>query len=225
MVKRLPAEKRTTEKKTLRVASDCSGLDAAAMALESLKLSYQEAWVSDTCPAARAVLAANFKPDVIYKDCKQVSRSKEAVDLYTAGSPCQSYSRLGKGEGLQSTNGQTLLLVLRNVAGTRPRTLLLENVADLMTQHEDTFKKIIQVLTAIKDPPQLIVSFTQVYICMLRGLIAGQVCAGPQDWEALLPQDSCGGAQLLVPRSAPEQDSPVCGCSACSCSRLPVAPA
>ena len=54
---------RVLQKDVLSVASDCTGLNAAAMALESLNLPFQEEWVSDSDVAVRSVLQRNFVPN------------------------------------------------------------------------------------------------------------------------------------------------------------------
>ena len=158
--------------RTLRIASDCTGLNAAALALESLRLRFEEVWASDTAQACRALLAANFKIRTIYSDAKDVPAEEEALDFYSAGSPCPSFSRLGKKEGLACSNGQVLMLVLRNVLRHKPRTFLLENVADLMSRHEDAFKTVIKFLKALRDPagePY----YTKIYVAVLNSLHHG----------------------------------------------------
>ena len=63
---------RVLQKDVLSVASDCTGLNAAAMALESLNLPFQEEWVSDSDVAVRSVLQSNFAPKGCSAQCKKV---------------------------------------------------------------------------------------------------------------------------------------------------------
>ena len=117
----------------LRVASDCTGLNCAALALESLQLPYEEAWASDASPACRSVLETNYSIAHIYNDAREVpSALMGPIDFYSAGSPCPSFSRIGLQQGMASQDGQVILVVLRNLLRHRPRTFLLEQVPEFM---------------------------------------------------------------------------------------------
>lgn len=141
---------RVLQKDVLSVASDCTGLNAAALALETLGVPFEEEWVSDSDAAVRSVLKRNFSPKAILADVRHVVPKHFGVDFYTAGYPCQSYSRLGRQEGLNSANGQVLLGVLKRICSERPRTFLLENVQDFQ-KFEQEFELTTNVLKAIKD--------------------------------------------------------------------------
>ena len=155
MVKRPAASLQETalKKKTLKVASDCTGLNAAAMALETLRVPFEEDWGSDTSRAARKILEENFNIKTLCENAKDAPALKAVghLDIYTAGFPCPSFSRLGKKQGLQCEAGQVMLLVLKNIAAARPRILLLENVSDLMTSHEKAFDLLLKILKSLKD--------------------------------------------------------------------------
>ena len=62
---------RVLQKDVLSVASDCTGLNAAAMALESLNLPFQEEWVSDSDVAVRSVLQRNFAPKALLRSVQE----------------------------------------------------------------------------------------------------------------------------------------------------------
>ena len=141
-----------TSKRAVVAASDCTGINGGALALESLGLQYEEAWASEADPATRRVLAASFSPRKIYPDIRDWDGGSGAgdIDFFSAGSPCQSFSRAGRRQGLDCENGKTLLHVLMRIYKVRPRTFLLENV-DEMLKHEDTMDLILNFLKGIKD--------------------------------------------------------------------------
>jgi DNA (cytosine-5)-methyltransferase 1 len=59
-------------------------------------------------------------------------------DLMAAGFPCQPYSDLTRGAvGLSSEKGKVFFELLRLIAAKRPKIVLLENVAALMTMPRD----------------------------------------------------------------------------------------
>ncbi|CAL1134722.1 unnamed protein product [Cladocopium goreaui] len=69
-----------------------------------------------------------------------------AVECY----PCQPYSVLGTGDGLESEDGKVLLYVLQRIRLTRPRTFLLENVENFQ-KFKKAYELVRDVLKALKD--------------------------------------------------------------------------
>lgn len=138
------------QQEVLRVASDCSGLNGAALALESLNLPFTEEWVSDVEDSARKVLRANFACKRIYEDVRTPAPRDIEVDFYSAGYPCQAYSQLGKKQGMACENGKVLLYVLMRICVVKPRIFLLENVKNFQ-QFQKEFDLTMRVLKSIKD--------------------------------------------------------------------------
>lgn len=134
----------------LRVASDCTGLNAAALALEALGLPFKEEWVSDTEDAVRKLLRANFACAHVYEDVRTPAPADTEVDCYTAGYPCQPYSRLGSKQGMACENGLVLCHVLKRIYQVKPRTFMLENVQDF-EKFEQEFELAVSLLKSIKD--------------------------------------------------------------------------
>ena len=141
---------RVLQKDVLSVASDCTGLNAAAMALESLNLPFQEEWVSDSDVAVRSVLQRNFAPKALLRSVQEDVPNHLPVDFFSAGYPCQPYSVLGTGDGLESEDGKVLLYVLQRIRLTRPRTFLLENVENFQ-KFKKAYELVRDVLKALKD--------------------------------------------------------------------------
>ena len=119
----------------LRVGTDCSGLDAVHTALQQSGIQFAYEFASDICPVVRRLLAESDNPPArIYSDIRE-PRDPPTVDLYVAGPPCQSYSRLAlQASGLQDARGTVFLSVLDYIRSRRPGVFVLENVANILTR-------------------------------------------------------------------------------------------
>ena len=69
-------------------------------------------------------------------------------DFYVAGFPCQPFSTMGVGQGMNDARGRGLIInhIISALAVKRPRAFLLENVKGLVTQHQATLKQNLQRL-------------------------------------------------------------------------------
>ena len=69
-----------------------------------------EAFASDVLPEVRRMLVENFDihPNNIFGDIRERIEFPK-VHVYTAGPPCQSFSKQGLGKGGNSENGEILL--------------------------------------------------------------------------------------------------------------------
>ena len=141
-------------RRCVTIGSDCTGLNAAALAFATLGIAFEELFASDISRACRSVLETNFKIGMIYEDCKDVpAGSKPQVDFYSAGFPCVSWSLIGKKEGLQSEKGRVSYACLLYIAAKKPKTFLLENVAALVSDlHWKDFEYLMSVLKGIREP-------------------------------------------------------------------------
>lgn len=142
-------------KQMIRVGSDCTGINAARVALESLGLDFEEKFASEKDVATRTVLKHNFglTDHQIYDDvCCRNNAKAPSVDVYTAGFPCQSYSSEGLGQGLESQNGLVGLACIMYIVEKKPRVFLLENVSSLANaRHWEAFSLIMNTLYSIKN--------------------------------------------------------------------------
>ena len=69
------------------------------------------------------------------------------VDLIVGGSPCQSFSRAGKREGLNNPKGQLIYDYLRFVNVIKPKMFLFENVKGILDDKiEDSIRVVIEDL-------------------------------------------------------------------------------
>ncbi len=72
---------------------------------------------------------------------------RHKVDLLVGGSPCQSFSTVGKQLGLKDTRGTLFYEFARLVKEIEPKVFIYENVRGLLTNDKgNTFKTILHIL-------------------------------------------------------------------------------
>ena len=125
------------------------------VALEILGVRPDLIFASENDKATRAMTKHNFPiapggmcPDIMSRD----DATLPAVDIYTAGPPCQSFSIAGKKAGLGDARGCVFLRVLSTIKIVMPACFILENVLGLKTSHKDTYAHILYFLQHIEDP-------------------------------------------------------------------------
>lgn len=75
----------------------------------------------------------NFHWNVSFLDGNQY---KDEVDLFVGGSPCQSFSLVGKQRGLEDTRGTLFYEYARLVSEIRPKVFIYENVKAVLSNDE-----------------------------------------------------------------------------------------
>ena len=146
---------------TFSIASDCSGYGSELLALRLLGLQKKAEAVMtcECCEKKRAlhhVMAdscgfdltnCRLYVDISARDNNQAPRA----DLYCAGWPCPSYSKLGKRKGVSDARGMVILHGLSYVASRRPRTLVLEQVSAILEKkHRRVWQFIQKTLRGLK---------------------------------------------------------------------------
>ena len=87
-------------------------------------------------PWCRKVLSNNFKGIPIYGDITTFTAEPGQFDLFTAGFPCQDISFAGSQQGIrEGTRSGLFFEIIRLIRECRPRYVLLENVAALLTSN------------------------------------------------------------------------------------------
>jgi DNA (cytosine-5)-methyltransferase 1 len=145
---------KTCATRTIRVASDCSGLNSAQVAIEFAGIDSEEVFASDKDGTAKAMLSCNFpKLKMLFGDVGARDNAKVPgnIDFYNSGPPCQTFSCAGAGHGVTDPRGAVFFKVLDYIRQKRPRTFALENVEGLRNRHPVVFEEILQLLHGIKD--------------------------------------------------------------------------
>jgi DNA (cytosine-5)-methyltransferase 1 len=110
----------------MNIASLFAGIGGFELGLQ--RSGHCTSLLCDILPTARAVLRSKF-PDVEYHDDITKLRSlPKAVDLITAGFPCQDLSQAGRTAGLSGTQSSLIAEVFRLLSRRRVGTVVLENV-------------------------------------------------------------------------------------------------
>lgn len=87
----------------------------------------------------------NFHWNVSFLDGNEYS---DKVDLFVGGSPCQSFSLVGKQRGLEDTRGTLFYDYARLIKEIRPKVFIYENVKALLSNDEGkTWQTMSQVFT------------------------------------------------------------------------------
>lgn len=140
----------------LRVATVCSGIGAPEKALTNLGIPYELECFSEIDEAAIKSYCAIHGVD----RCKNFGSLTEVnekpvpldIDLLVGGTPCQSFSTAGKGEGGDEGSGTRSSLMwcyLQLIALTRPKVVVWENVPGVLSQkHIHNFRRFYFALMA-----------------------------------------------------------------------------
>lgn len=132
-------------KNKIRLATMFSGIGAIEYALKRLKISNKIVFASDNDKFVKESYYANYKIDneQWYNDVKDIDGKKylNKIDLLVGGSPCQSFSMVGKRKGFEDTRGTLFYDFARVIKESQPKVFIYENVKGL-TNHDkgNTFK-------------------------------------------------------------------------------------
>lgn len=138
----------------IKLVSLFSGIGAVEYALRRCNLDVEVMAACDIDKFCKASYFANYHidedrwhEDVSNLNCKPL---KGQVDLLVGGSPCQSFSMVGKRRGLEDTRGTLFYDFARCVDECKPRVFIYENVKGL-TNHDKgrTFQIIQETLKSL----------------------------------------------------------------------------
>ncbi|VVM20164.1 hypothetical protein BSPWISOXPB_2381 [uncultured Gammaproteobacteria bacterium] len=103
-------------KNKIRLATMFSGIGAIEYALKRLKISNEIVFASDNDKFVKESYYANYEIDDErwYDDVKDIDGKKylNKIDLLVGGSPCQSFSMIGKRKGFKDTRGHYFMTLL-----------------------------------------------------------------------------------------------------------------
>ena len=115
-----------------------TGIGSIEHALSRLNIKHHIAFACDICKYVKESYFANYKinQEDWYSDVKDVNGNKyKNVDLIVGGSPCQSFSFVGKQKGLEDDRGNLIFQFIRVIKEAEPNMFIFENVKGL-TSHD-----------------------------------------------------------------------------------------
>lgn len=141
------SKKLSKPQSTINLATMFSGIGAVEFALKRLKLKTNIIFASDNDKFVKESYFENYKIDesAWYDDVYDIKGKKyqNQIDLLVGGSPCQSFSMVGKRRGLEDTRGTLFYEFARVVKESQPKVFIYENVKGLINHDKgNTFETI-----------------------------------------------------------------------------------
>lgn len=132
----------------VRIATTFSGIGAIEHALKRLKVKHEIVFACDNDPHVKKSYFANFKIDEsrwfdLIQDIDG-KKFKGKVDLFVGGSPCQSFSLVGKRRGFKDARGTLFYDFARLVKEIQPKVFIFENVKGLLSHDSGKTWEVIQ---------------------------------------------------------------------------------
>jgi DNA (cytosine-5)-methyltransferase 1 len=134
--------------KKIRLATLFSGIGAVEQAFLRLKVDTKIVFGCDNNNFVKQSYFANYdvSEENWYKDILELDakKYKGKIDILVGGSPCQSFSSVGKRKGLDDDRGNLIYEFIRIVDESQPNVFIFENVKGLVTHDSGkTWKDII----------------------------------------------------------------------------------
>jgi len=134
--------------RTIRLATMFSGIGAIEFALKRLKLKTDIIFASDNDKFVKQSYFANYNinENCWYNDVCDIDgkKYKNKIDLLVGGSPCQSFSMVGKRRGFDDTRGTLFYEFARVVKESQPKVFIFENVKGLLNHDKGKTFEIIK---------------------------------------------------------------------------------
>ena len=132
---------------TIKIGTMFSGIGAIEYAFERLNLKTTIQFASDIDNFAKQSYFANYKikEENWYNDVCNINgeKYKGKLDILVGGSPCQSFSMVGKRKGFDDTRGTLFYEFARVVKESQPNVFIFENVKGLLNHDNgNTFETI-----------------------------------------------------------------------------------
>ena len=116
-----------------------TGIGSIEHALSRLKINHKIQFACDICKYVKESYFANYQinQNDWYSDVKDVDGNKyKNIDMIVGGSPCQSFSFVGKQKGLEDERGNLIFQFIRVIKEAQPKIFIFENVKGLTTHEE-----------------------------------------------------------------------------------------
>ena len=119
---------------TIRIGTDCSGIEAPIQALMQLGIPFEHKWACEKDKFARQSIEANYKPEKMYLDITTRDHSTlPDIDMYVCGFPCQPFSLMGSQRGTNDPRGNIMNHCIEVINTKLPKFFILENVKNFKT--------------------------------------------------------------------------------------------
>ncbi|MFY7729005.1 MAG: DNA cytosine methyltransferase [Flavobacterium sp.] len=135
-------------KANVKIATMFSGIGAIEHAFERLNIKSEIIFACDNDKHVRQSYFANYEISESrwYDDVREIDGGKYRgkIDLLVGGSPCQSFSMVGKRRGFEDTRGTLFYEFARVVKESQPKVFIFENVKGLVNHDGGNTFKIIK---------------------------------------------------------------------------------
>lgn len=123
----------------LNVGTLFSGIGAFEHALDRLNIKHKIIFACDICKYVKKSYFENYdiEEEDWYTDVKDINgKLYKGLDIIVGGSPCQSFSFIGKQEGLNDERGNLIFEFIRVIRDAQPKIFIFENVKGLTTHNK-----------------------------------------------------------------------------------------
>ncbi len=126
---------------SIKVATLFSGIGSVEHALDTMKIPHSISFACDSDKYVKQAYMANYKLDdkLWFTDVTTLDATRfisDNIDLLVGGSPCQSFSTVGKQAGMDDIRGTLIFQFIRIVNECRPKIFIFENVKGLTTHNK-----------------------------------------------------------------------------------------
>jgi DNA (cytosine-5)-methyltransferase 1 len=137
----------------MNIGTDCSGIEAPIQALQQLNVKFNHLWSCDNDIYAIKSIKANYHPNIIFDNILNRNHNLlPDIDIYVCGFPCQSFSLLGKKQGLNDPRGTVMFECINVIKIKKPKVFILENVKHFINiDNKQPYNYLINQLQSIFD--------------------------------------------------------------------------
>ncbi len=135
-------------KNKLKVATVFSGIGGFEHALDRMNIEHDIIFACDIDDFCKKTYFSNYKisDEQWYKDVCDIDGKKYRgkIDILVGGSPCQSFSMVGKRKGLEDHRGNLIFEYIRLIKDIEPKVFIFENVKGLINHDQGKTWKLIE---------------------------------------------------------------------------------
>ena len=130
----------------MKIGSVFSGIGAFEQAISRIGIQHTIVFACDNNKNVKKVYLENYDVGEYYDDIRDIDGKKyeNDIDILVGGSPCQSFSLVGKGDGLDDKRGKLIFDYIDLVSTIKPKIFLFENVVGLTTMDNGKIWNIIK---------------------------------------------------------------------------------